>query len=151
MSLTYYWEPFVSDIERALEDTFGRHGRPSTSTRGHENQAASTLRPRIDVHESTDSNLITATVELPGLKKDDIHIDIHNNRLTVSGEVAQSNDLNQDGYKVKERRYGKFARTLSLPVGTKAEDVKAALNDGVLTVTFPKTSAEQEARRVTIN
>jgi len=146
MSLIYYWEPFVADVEHALEDAFGRHGR--RTSRGHENQS---LRPRIDVHESADANVVTANVELPGLKKEDIHIDIHNNRLTISGEVTQTSDLDKDGYTVKERRFGKFSRSLSLPLSTKAEDVKASLNDGILTVTFPKTSAEQEARRVSIN
>ena len=106
---------------------------------------------RMNVHESKENNLITATFELPGLKKEDIAIDVHNGRLTVSGEVKSSNEENKDGYVVRERRFGRFERVLPLPQGTKPENVSAALNDGVLTVTFPKSTPEQEAKRITVN
>ena len=103
------------------------------------------------MHENKENNLVTATFELPGLKKDDVTIDVHNGRLTVSGEVKTSNEENKDGFVVRERRVGRFERVLPLPQGTKPENVSAALNDGVLTVTFPKSTPEQEAKRVTIN
>ena len=62
---------------------------------------------------------MTATFELPGLKSEDVTIDFHHNRLTVSGESSASNSHEEDGYAVRERRYGKFSRTLQVPFGTK--------------------------------
>jgi len=62
---------------------------------------------------------VTATFDLPGLKSEDVTIDVHHNRVTVSGESTTSNDREEDGYAVRERHYGKFSRTLQLPFGTK--------------------------------
>ena len=61
--------------------------------------------------------MVTATFELPGLKKEDVNIDVHNNLLTVSGESKTETERNEDGYAVRERRYGKFSRSLPLPQG----------------------------------
>lgn len=72
----------------------------------------------MDLHEDAEHNLVTATFELPGLTKDKVNIDVHNGHLTVSGEVTESSERDQDGYKIKERRSGKFSRTLRLPRGT---------------------------------
>ena len=74
---------------------------------------------RVDVHENKEANTITATFELPGLKKEDVQIDVHNNRLTVAGENKVDSQRNEDGYAIRERRYGKFSRTLPLPQGIK--------------------------------
>jgi len=73
----------------------------------------------MDLHENSDKNSVTATFELPGLKKEDVTIDIHNGRLTVSGESKMSEEHDEGGYAVRERRYGKFSRTLQLPQGVK--------------------------------
>lgn len=73
---------------------------------------------RMDIHESSENNLVTATFELPGLTKEDVTIDIHNNRLVISGETSSSNEINKDGYVIKERRSGKFSRSLPLPSGS---------------------------------
>lgn len=62
---------------------------------------------------------MTATFELPGLKSEDVAIDVHNNRLTVSGESATSSDREEGGYVVRGRQYGRFSRALQLPFGTK--------------------------------
>ena len=73
----------------------------------------------MDVNESNESNIMTATFELPGLKSEDIAIDLQQNRLTVSGESMTSNAVEGDSYAVRERRSGKFSRTLQIPFGTK--------------------------------
>ena len=73
----------------------------------------------MDVKESNESNVMTATFELPGLKSEDIAIDLQQNRLTVSGESTTSNAVEGDSYAVRERRSGKFSRTLQIPFGTK--------------------------------
>ena len=61
--------------------------------------------------------MVTATFELPGLKKEDVNIDVHNNLLTVSGESKAETERNEDGYAVRERRYGRFSRSLPIPQG----------------------------------
>jgi HSP20 family protein len=73
----------------------------------------------MDLHEDTEKNLVTATFELPGLKKEDISIDLNNGRLTVSAESKISTDHEEGGYAVRERRFGKFSRMLQLPQGVK--------------------------------
>jgi HSP20 family protein len=72
----------------------------------------------MDLHENPEANTVTASFELPGLTKDKVNIDVHNNRLTVSGEVEEVEDMNQDGYAIKERRSGKFSRSVALPERT---------------------------------
>jgi HSP20 family protein len=82
---------------------------------------------RIDVHENAETNTVTTTFELPGLAKENVNIDVHNNVLTVSGESKLSAERDENGYAVRERRYGKFSRSVPLPQGTKV----FALSDGV--------------------
>lgn len=71
----------------------------------------------MDLHESKASDEVTATFELPGMKKEDISIDVHQNRLIVSGKSTTSESLDKDGYTVRERRFGRFSRTIPLPSG----------------------------------
>ncbi|KAI0252939.1 HSP20-like chaperone [Lactifluus subvellereus] len=71
----------------------------------------------MDIHYDKATNNVNVAFELPGLKKEDVSIDVHNNVLTVSGESRTHSEHSDDGYVVRERRYGKFARALSLPQG----------------------------------
>lgn len=73
----------------------------------------------MDLHEDAKKNLVSATFELPGLVKDNVHIDVHDNRLTVSAESKRSEEYDEHGYAVRERHFGKFSRTLQLPFGVK--------------------------------
>lgn len=73
----------------------------------------------MDLHENADNNTVTATFELPGMKKEDVRIDVHNGHLSISGETAADSEKKEEGYAVRERRFGKFARTLKLPQGVK--------------------------------
>ena len=74
---------------------------------------------RLDLFESKDTNTVTAMFELPGLTSEGVAIDVHQNRLTVSGESTTSDSEEGRDYVVRERRSGKFSRTLQLPIGTK--------------------------------
>ena len=105
----------------------------------------------MNVHEDAEKNPVTATFELPGLSKEAIGIDVRGGHLTVSGEQSTTAEENRDGYVVRERRAGKFSRTLPLPSGVKAESVNASLADGILTLTWPRSTPEQENKRVTVN
>ena len=105
----------------------------------------------MDLHEDAEKNLVTATFELPGLKKEDISIDVHNGRLIVSAESKLSSEYDENGFAVRERRYGKLSRTLQLPQGLNEEEIKASVENGVLTVTFPKTTPELAAKKISIS
>ncbi|KAA1476756.1 HSP20-like chaperone [Dentipellis sp. KUC8613] len=155
MSLThYFYEPFYSfaDFDKLFDEAFfARSGNGAVQRRGSASTTSSSLRPRMDLHDNKETNTVTATFELPGLKKEDVHLDVHNNTLTVSGETNVDSTRDESGYTVRERRFGKFSRTIPLPQGIKHEEIKAALDNGVLTVTFPKTTPEQTPQRITVS
>ncbi|KAA1468043.1 small heat shock protein [Dentipellis sp. KUC8613] len=157
MSLTrIFYEPFYSldDFDSLFDQAFAARSDNNGQVQHNRNRIGGTnglLRPRMDLHENAETNTVTASFELPGLKKEDVHIDVHNNTLTVSGESTVSSERDESGYALRERRFGKFSRVLALPQGVKAEDVKASMDDGVLTVSFPKSSPEQAPKRITIS
>jgi len=111
----FYYEPFY-DFDR-LFDTFSNwpftNPNNSQSRRHIENGdgAVRSLKPRMDLYEDTQNNKVTATFELPGLGKEDVNIDIHTGRLTVSAETKLSDEYETSGYAVRERRFGKTSRT----------------------------------------
>ncbi|KNZ78397.1 Small heat shock protein C4 [Termitomyces sp. J132] len=156
MSSVFYYEPYY-EFEKLLDDAFGYHqanGGNQLQRRGVESPVASTnrpLKPRMDLHEDSANNMVTATFELPGLKKENVAIDVHNGRLTVSGESKLSIEHDEHGYAIRERRHGKFSRTLQLPQGVKEDEIKARMEDGVLLVSFPKTSTELTPRKINIS
>ncbi|KAK7048438.1 heat shock protein 16 [Favolaschia claudopus] len=104
----------------------------------------------MDLHEDAASNTVTATFELPGIKKEDVQIDVHNGRLSILAENKMSEEHEQDGYAIRERKFGRISRTLQLPQGIKESEVKAAMDNGVLTVTFPRSTPEEAPKKITI-
>jgi HSP20 family protein len=123
----------------------------------------------MDLRENADGNTVTATFDLPGLKKEDVQIEIHNGLLTVSGECDSTSEKDEGGYAVRERRYGKFSRSIRLPQGIKVsatrrvnvradqifdsnqeDKIKASMEHGVLNVTFPKSAPELAPKMITI-
>ncbi|KAI0783457.1 HSP20-like chaperone [Abortiporus biennis] len=153
MSLSrFVYDPFY-DFDRLFDEAFNARTSGTTKNQSQVTQRSEPrfLRPKMDVHEDAKSNLVTATFELPGLKKEDVNIDVQNNLLTISGESKISSDRDENGYAVRERRYGRFSRSIPLPQGVKSEEIKAALDNGILTVTFPKTSPEQAPKKITIS
>ncbi|KAI0931253.1 hypothetical protein AcW1_001296 [Taiwanofungus camphoratus] len=153
MALRLFNEPFfsLSDFDRLFEDAFARRtdNNQVQQQRANSGQMVPSV-PRMDLHEDEKANTVTATFELPGLKKQDVQIDVRNNMITVSGESKTSADRDEDGYAIRERRYGKFSRAIPLPQGVKAEDIKASMENGVLTVRFPRTTPEQAAKKIPI-
>jgi HSP20 family protein len=73
----------------------------------------------MDIHHDEKANTVTAAFDLPGMQKKDVSIDIHNNIISVSGEAKGTTERQNEGYTLRERRHGKFTRSLSLPQGTK--------------------------------
>ena len=103
--------------------------------------------PPIDVHETADEYVITA--ELPGLRRDDIHIQVTDGGLQLSG-VRREAGVPCEQYHRVERGHGRFSRTFQLPLPVDTDHVTADLRDGVLTVICPKV-AEGSARRIRVS
>jgi len=103
--------------------------------------------PPIDVHETADEYVITA--ELPGLRKDDIHIHVNDGQLQLSGERRERVAACEQYHRI-ERGHGTFSRTFQLPLPVDSDRIAADLRDGVLTVICPK-AAEGSARRIRVS
>jgi HSP20 family protein len=97
------------------------------------------ISPAIDVSEDDKQYVITA--ELPGVKKDDVSVELHEGVLTVQGEKKSEREEKKERRRWVERSYGSFTRSLTLPGDALADRVDAAFADGVLTVTIPKAEA----------
>ena len=106
--------------------------------------------PEIEMYER--DNQLVVCVDLPGMKKDDIRVEITNEALIIQGERRQEFVNTQGKYQRSERIYGSFSRTISLPKGIDPEQMQASFQDGVLKVTMPLPSQEQQqqSRRIEI-
>jgi len=83
-------------------------------------------------------------VDLPGVKKEDIEINVHDNIVTLSGERNIKNELKEENYYKVESEYGKFERSFSLPENTDVENIHAETTDGVLEVIIPKMEVTED-------
>jgi HSP20 family protein len=104
--------------------------------------------PAVDVLTKDDDLVIRA--ELPGLKQDDVDITLQNGLLTISGEHKVEEEQERGNYHVRERRYGSFRRSMSLPEGTDESKVHARFEDGVLEVVVEGAAIEQAPKRIEI-
>jgi HSP20 family protein len=133
------FRPFAQDLSRDLTvvqtqmnrlfDNFV--GQPSSS-----GLAERVWAPAADMYETKNEVVITA--ELPGLSEKDIHLSITGDRLTIQGERQWSGEVQDASHYRRERWFGKFERTFSLPMPVESGQIKAAYRDGVLTVKLPK-------------
>jgi HSP20 family protein len=131
-SLAGSGSPFMSlqrEIDRLFDD-FSR-GFPTITGNG-----ATALMPNMDVTE-TDKE-IEITAELPGLEEKDVQVNVADNLLTIRGEKKAEKEQKDKNYRLVERSYGSFERTLELPEGVNADAIKANICKGVLKVTVPK-------------
>jgi HSP20 family protein len=127
------WEPLESlspfglTFGRIFDDFWGRR----TAEDGDR-----LIAPAIDVTE--DEHHLTITAELPGLKKEDVRIQVENGVLSISGEKKFEQETKEKNFHRMERRYGSFYRAVALPKGVEADNADAEFKDGVLTVRLPK-------------
>jgi len=103
--------------------------------------------PPLDLYQSND-NLI-AVVEVPGMRKEDIEISLHEGTLTIAGERRHQSGNGEQAERT-ERYVGKFRRSIALPARVNAEKVSATYRDGVLTVTLPKAE-EAKPKQIKVN
>lgn len=112
--------------------------------------AKNALMPRVDIKDKADCYEITA--ELPGVKKEDLHVTLRDGRLTIEAETHQEDKEEKDGKLIRqERRYGRFMRSFDVGNEVKESEISAAFKDGVLTLTAPKHQPKApEARRIEV-
>jgi HSP20 family protein len=105
--------------------------------------------PKIDVFEK--NNCLVTRVDLPGMKKEDVSVEVTDGHLALSGERKREIEEKKDDDYRSEREYGSFYRVVPLPEGVTLEDVKATFSDGVLEVSVPLPARpEAKARKVQI-
>jgi HSP20 family protein len=105
--------------------------------------------PKIDVFEK-DGRLVTR-VDLPGMKKEDVTVEVTDGYLMLSGERKHEAEEKKDDFYRSEREYGSFYRSVPMPEGVKFEDVKATFTNGVLEVSVPMPAKQEpKAQKVTI-
>ena len=138
------WHPFTElmslrqAMDRLFEDSFVR---PSRALEALSEVAA----PALDIYQTPSTVVVKAT--LPGLKPEDLSIDVTGETLTIKGEHKTEQEIKKEDYLSQERRYGTFSRSVVLPSGLKTDKTEATMEDGVLTLTIPKA---EEAKPKTI-
>ncbi|MGV3532800.1 MAG: Hsp20/alpha crystallin family protein [Chthoniobacteraceae bacterium] len=104
--------------------------------------------PALDVYDEKDSLLVK--VELPGMKKEDIQINLQNGVLTVSGERKHEFEKKEGETFRSERYFGKFQRSVTLPTQVAPDGIKASYKDGVLAIRLPKAE-EAKPRQIDVD
>lgn len=138
------WDPFreVVSLQNRLNSLFQDYGRSDT-----EALSAASFAPPVDIYE--DDQKLVLKLEVPGVKQDDLDIQVEGRTLTVRGERKFSSEEKQENFHRVEHRYGTFARSFTLPNTVDAENVKATYDAGVLELTLTK-KAEAKPRQIKI-
>ena len=126
-------------MDRLLEDAF-------VMPRGGEGQSWN--GPALNVYEEGDQ--LTVEAQLPGIKPDDLDINVEQGVLTISGQTTSQEERKERNYFVREHRTGRFSRSLRLPATYNSEGCTANFEHGVLKLVFPKSEAAKP-RRIQIN
>ncbi len=141
MSITR-WEPFrdLISLREAMDGLFEEGWvwpRPGWRLPLQESLA-------IDIYETPDNVVVKTAV--PGVKPEDIDITITGNTLTIAGETKAEEKVEEENYVRRERRYGRFSRSITLPSGAQGEKAEATFEHGLLTLSIPK--AEEAKAKV---
>ena len=139
------WDPFreVVSLQNRLNSLFQDYGRSDT-----EALSAASFAPPVDIYE--DDQKLVLKLEVPGVKQDDLDIQVEGRTLTVRGERKFSSEEKQENFHRVEHRYGTFARSFTLPNTVDAENVKATYDAGVLELSLTK-KAEAKPRQIKIS
>lgn len=130
-------EPFnmlrqmTAELDRMFDEPWTTFRWPSAELAAK----GSVWAPKVDV--MTKDNTLITRVDLPGMKKEDVSVEVEDGYLTLSGERKREVKEDKDNVYREEREYGSFCRTVPLPSGVKPEDVKATFVNGVLEVLVP--------------
>jgi len=140
--------PF-EEFERRFEDFFNRPFPMLGAPWWPRWERAEEVSPSVDIYEEGGEVVLKA--EIPGMKKEDIHVDITDKTMTISGEKKKEEKIERKDYVHLERSYGSFVRTFHLPAEVVTDKAKATFKDGVLEVRVPKTEeAAKKSRKVVV-
>jgi HSP20 family protein len=137
------WEPIPElrrmreDMDRIFEDFWKA---PMLSMRMPE-----VVAPAVDVYEK--DNNVVVKAELPGLTKDDIEVIATEDSVSLKGEFRKEEEIEEEGFVRRERRFGRFYRTIPMPAAINADMVKASFKDGILEITAPRAEGAKEKER----
>ena len=147
MSNLTRWEPvremmtLREAMDRLFDDAFTRPF--SLSREG----GSSWSSPAIDMYQTEDDIVVKAA--LPGIKADEVQINVTGDVLTIRGETKQEEEKNDKSWHIREHRWGAFERSVRLPTGVMSDKAKADFDNGVLTITLPK-SEEVKPKTITV-
>ncbi|KAM0023494.1 putative small heat shock protein HSP20 [Helianthus debilis subsp. tardiflorus] len=134
------FDPFSSEIWDPFQGFFSIINNLPESSR----ETTAIANTRIDWKETPEAHVFKA--DLPGLKKEEVKVEVEEGRvLQISGERSRENEEKNDKWHRVERSSGKFLRRFRLPENAKMDQVKAAMENGVLTVTVPKAEVKKPA------
>jgi HSP20 family protein len=117
----------LRDFDQVIDDVFGNWTNDTSLAQ---------FQPRTDVRENEDGFVIE--IELPGLRREEVKVEVNDNILTVTGERKREEERKTKGYHHMERYYGTFSRSFNLPGTANTQEVSASLKDGVLELRLPK-------------
>lgn len=134
------WSSLRNDLNTLFE-------MPFWSDSDRQGQLLNGWAPALDLYQNNDN--VVAQVELPGMRKEEIEISLHDGTLTIAGERKTESPEGSSAER-SERHVGKFRRSITLPVRVDANKVSASYRDGILTITLPKAE-EARPRQIQIN
>ncbi len=134
------WNPWgeLSTLQERINRLFIEAFPQTTGTEGELTRGA--WNPVVDIFDKEDSIIIHA--ELPGVKKNDISVEIKDNMLILKGERSVNEEVKEENYYRKERSFGSFQRAFTLPVPVDPDKIKATYKDGVLEIKLEKPEKE---------
>ncbi len=141
------WDPFRNVA--ALQDRINRMFDDSFTQSGGEDEMSSYgWRPSVDIYEVEVGIVIKA--DLPGVRKEDVSVEVKDNLLTLKGMREVGADGEDQCYFCQERNFGQFQRTFTLQYNVDPEKIKASFKNGVLKITVPEPEEEQP-RKIRVN
>jgi len=146
------WDPF-RELERMREEFDRWFERlfeevlPPVRRRAPRAEAVA-ITPCVDVYETEKEVVVKA--ELPGLTKKDVEVQATEDSVTIRGEFKKDEEVSEEGYYRRERRFGRFERMIPLPAEVKPEEAKAKFENGVLEIRLPKAKEAPKAKRIEI-
>jgi HSP20 family protein len=152
MTTMMRWDPFqdlrsaqdeMAQMSPMLAHALGLHAQQQ----GNGRAATTAWAPALDISERKDAYLVT--VELPGLKPEDLDITMEDGLLTIQGERQFTQESSEQQFHRVERRYGAFRRSITLPAHVMAEGIQASFEDGVLQLLVPKAE-EAKPKRIQV-
>jgi HSP20 family protein len=144
MSNLIRWEParemmtLRDAMDRLFDDAFTRPLRL--------NDGGNWSMPAVDMYQTDNEVVVKAAI--PGVKTDDVQINVTGEVLTIKGETKEKEEVKEKAYHLREQRWGMFERTIAMPTDVIADKAKAEFENGILTITLPKA---EEVRPKTIS